>query len=225
MDAALSALRKISYFSEIDLALQQELAQQAQVLHVESGAMLLMEGQPSTAVYVVEAGWLKSSKTSPNGREHVLRFIGEGETFNELSVLIETTNAATITALEPSTLYLIRRSTVMALLDRNPRLARVMLPRLAHTVQSLLSIIEDLSLRSIEARLARYLVDQAADGDTLHRPKWATQAELANHLGTVPNVLNRSLRTLEQETLIKVERHQITILDLPGLVERAALDK
>lgn len=224
MNSALSALSKISYFSEIDEDLQTELAQHAQLITVESGEILLLEGDESKAVYVVESGWLKSSKSSLNGREHVLRFIGAGETFNEVNILVETTNPTTVTALERSALYAIQRDTILDLFDKHPKLARIIIQRLAGTVQVLLTMIEDLSLRSIEARLARYLVEQASSG-ILHRPKWATQAELANHLGTVPNVLNRSLKILEQDELIEIEREQIRILDLPGLVERASLDK
>jgi CRP-like cAMP-binding protein len=224
MNKALDALRKISYFSEIDEHLQQKLAQRARLISVDSGEMLLIEGDESKSVYVVESGWLKSSKTSPNGREHVLKFMGAGESFNELSVLSQTTNPTTVTALEPSQLYVIQRDTILDLLDDHPQLARIIIQRLASNLQFLLDMIEDLSLRSIDSRLARYLVEYASD-DMLHRPKWATQAELANHLGTVPNVLNRSLKNLEQEKLIKVERHQIIILDLEKLEERALLDK
>lgn len=221
---ALDALRKISYFAEIDQHLQQKLAQQARLITVDSGEILLMEGDDSESVYVIDSGWLKSSKTSPNGREHVLKFMGAGESFNELSVLSQTTNPTTVTALEKSQLYMIQRNTILDLLDENPQLARIIIQRLASNVQFLLDTIEDLSLRSIDSRLARYLVEYASE-DRLHRPKWATQAELANHLGTVPNVLNRSLKLLEQEGLIKVERHQIIILDLSGLTERTLLDK
>lgn len=225
MNNALNALRKIPYISAIGEPLQQELAQHAQLVTIEDGEILLIEGEESKAAYVVESGWLKSSRSSPNGREHVLRFIGEGETFNEMSVLTTySTSSTTITALERSVLYVIQRDTVLDLLDRYPQLTRVIIQKLAGTVQFLFTVIEDLSLRTIEARLARYLLDQAPD-DTVHRPKWATQAELANHLGTVPNVLHRSLKNLEQEGLIRVERQQIKLLDLPGLAKRASLDK
>jgi CRP/FNR family transcriptional regulator len=224
MTDALNALRKIPYISAIDEQLQRELAEHARLVTIEDGEILLLEGEESKAAYVVESGWLKSSRSSPNGREHVLRFIGAGETCNEMSVLTYSTNSTTITALERSTLYVIQRDTVLDLLERYPQLTRVIIQKLAGTVQFLFTVIEDLSLRSIDARLARYLLDQAPD-DTVYRPKWATQAELANHLGTVPNVLHRSLRNLEQEGLIKVERQQIKILDLRRLAERASLDK
>ena len=208
----------------MDEPFQAELAQYAQRVVVETGEILLIEGERSEAVYVVEAGWLKSSKSSLNGREHVLRFIGVGETFNEMSILTDSSNATTITALEPSVLYVIRREAVLNLLDRYPPLARLIIRKLADNIQFLLMVIEDISLRSIEARLARYLLEQSA-GDTLYRPKWATQAELANYLGTVPNVLHRTLKNLEKEGLISVERQQIKILDAQGLTQRASLDK
>jgi len=224
MNEALDALRKIAYFSEIDGQLQKELAQHAQRVSLEAGEILLIEGERSQTAYVVESGWLKSSKSSLNGREHVLQFIGAGETINETNVLADTTNATSITALEPSVLYAIRRDVILSVLNRYPQLAQIIIQKLADTVQFLFTVIEDISLRSIEARLARYLLDQAS-GDILYRPKWATQAELANHLGTVPNVLHRTLRNLEQEGLIKVERQQIKILDARGLVQRASLDK
>lgn len=224
MDDVLKALRRISYLAAMDEPFQAELAQYAQRVVVETGEILLIEGERSEAVYVVEAGWLKSSKSSLNGREHVLRFIGVGETFNEMSILTDSSNATTITALEPSVLYVIRREAVLNLLDRYPPLARLIIRKLADNIQFLLTVIEDISLRSIEARLARYLLEQSA-GDTLYRPKWATQAELANYLGTVPNVLHRTLKNLEKEGLISVERQQIKILDAQGLTQRASLDK
>ena len=79
----------------------------------------------------------------------------------------------------------------------------------------LLDLVEDLSLRTIEARLARTLLERATAG-TLHRHRWATQTEMAARLGTVPDVLSRALRKLADEGLVQVSRHQIQILDREG---------
>jgi Mn-dependent DtxR family transcriptional regulator len=68
----------------------------------------------------------------------------------------------------------------------------------------------------VEARLARLLLEQA-QGDSVQRRRWATQAEMAARLGTVPDVVNRALRKLSEAGLIHVERHQIQILDQEGL--------
>jgi CRP-like cAMP-binding protein len=83
--------------------------------------------------------------------------------------------------------------------------------------------IEDLTLRSVEARLARTLLKNAErDGGRLVIPRrsWTTFQEMAVRLGTVRDVLGRALHALEQEGLLRVEKHAIVILDLPGLVRR-----
>ena len=81
---------------------------------------------------------------------------------------------------------------------------------------TLVQMVEDLSLRSVEARLARLLLEQA-HGETVLRRQWATQREMASHLGTVTDVVNRTLRKMVDLGMIKVERHQIQILDPQGL--------
>jgi CRP/FNR family transcriptional regulator len=82
--------------------------------------------------------------------------------------------------------------------------------------------VADLSLHTVEVRLARLLLETGADG-TLERQAWLTQAELAARLGTVPDVLSRALRILAEAGLIRFDRRQITILDRPGLHQRAQL--
>jgi DNA-binding transcriptional regulator YhcF (GntR family) len=46
---------------------------------------------------------------------------------------------------------------------------------------------------------------------------------MAARLGTVPDVMNRALRSLSEEGLIQIERRQIHILDREGLQARAKL--
>ncbi len=105
-------------------------------------------------------------------------------------------------------------------LDRYPLAAdHSTLRPLLHTI----SLIEDLSLRPVVSRLAKLLLMQLADDQqvVLPRQRWATQAEIAARLGTVPDVVNRALRSLAEEGLIRVTRHQIIILDRAGLAAKA----
>ncbi|CAG0997253.1 partial CRP-like cAMP-activated global transcriptional regulator, partial [Anaerolineae bacterium] len=165
-------------------------------------------------------GWLKSVKMSPKGREQILRLVGAGEAFNEIGVLLGSSNLVTVVALERSVVWVIRCEMFLQLLDEYPPLARIITQNLAKRVLNLLSLVEDLSLRPVEARLARLLLEQSAN--KVQRPRWATQAEMASRLGTVPDVLNRALRSLVEQELIAVERHQIKILDRKGLVAKSA---
>ena len=65
------------------------------------------------------------------------------------------------------------------------------------------------------------MILEEAEGDTLFRPTWYTQNELAARLGTVADVIQRALSRLEEDKLIQVERQQIQILDRDGLESKA----
>ena len=76
-------------------------------------------------------------------------------------------------------------------------------------------LTHDLSLVSVRGRLARLLLSRAqAEDQTLLR--W-TQGEIAADIGTVREVVNRTLRAFAREGLIEIQRQRITILDLAGL--------
>ncbi len=213
-------LKKVSYFSALDEAALHLVSQETIRRVYGPEQVVLIEGEPCIGLHIIESGWVKAMKIGYDGREQVLQTLGPGETFNAMSVFTGAPNQATVTALEESTLWLVTRQAMLRLLDENPHLATLIVQDLAGRVQHLIRLVEDLSLRSVEARLARLLLERA-DGEALKRRRWATQAEMAARLGTVPDVLNRALRKLGEEGLIQVARHQIQILDREGLETKA----
>ena len=217
---ALQIISTAPYFSGLNQSLQAEIAGQARRRAYDSGETVFWEGDACEGLYLVEAGWLKAVKSSVAGREQVLNFLGPGEMCNALGVFTGAPNPATVVALEPTTLWLIDQTTMLRLLDDHPQLARMVIADLAERLLHMLSLVEDISLRTVEARLARLLLEQAAD-ETINRKPWATQAEMAARLGTVPDTLNRALGKLAEVGLIEVARHQIRILDAPGLEKKA----
>ena len=215
-------LSAVASFAGLDVATQEAISRAAIRREYAAGQVVFLEGEPCAGLYVVQNGWLKSVKTSPSGREQVMRFVGPGEVFNEIGVLVGDANLVTVIALEPASVWIIHRDTLLRLMDEQPRLARIITQNLARRVQHLIGLVEDLSLRTVESRLARLLLEQSS-ADVLARRRWATQAEMAARLGTVPDVLNRALRSLSEEGLIQIERHQIQILDRKGLDDKVML--
>jgi CRP/FNR family transcriptional regulator len=222
----IETLTKVPYFSDLNSDILTAIAQVAERLRYDRDQIVFIEGDPGVGLYVVEGGWFKIVKMSLDGREQVIHFLGTGEAFNAMSVFTEAPNPATVIALESSSALLVRREAMVRLLDAHPRLARVMIQKLAARVQHLITLVEDLSLRTVEARMARMLLagDHQGEGQTVSRRRWATQNEMAARLGTVPDVVSRTLRKLASEGLIEVARHQIKILDVKGLERVARLE-
>lgn len=120
-------------------------------------------------------------------------------------------------------MWQLHRSVLQPLLTAHSDLLLQVMANMADRIAYLAGMVADLSLHTVEvrlARLARLLLDAATDGMWV-RQSWLTQPELAARLGTVPDVLNRALRILADAGLIRVERKQITILDRAGLTVRA----
>lgn len=216
----INLLKAVSYFSSMDGAALKLVAQSAIRRVYDAGQVILLEGEPCVGLYIVESGWLKAVKIGLDGREQVLQTLGPGEVFNAVSVFTDAPNQATVTALETSRVWIIQREVLLSMIDQHPTLARQVVKDLAGRVMHLVRMVEDLSLRSVEARLARLLLEQA-EGKTVQRQRWATQAEIAARLGTVPDMVNRALRKLAEAGMIHVERHQIQILDKEGLSDIA----
>lgn len=209
-------LKAVSYFAKLDDVTLASMERAAIHRVYDAEQVILIEGEPCVGLYIVESGWLKAVKIGLDGREQVLQTLKPGDVFNGISVFTDAPNQATVAALETSAVWMVRREVLLKLLEQHPSLARQVIQELAGKVQYLIRLVEDLSLRSVEARLARLLLEQA-EGDSVERRRWATQAEMASRLGTVPDVVNRALRKLSDGGLIHVERHQIQIFDKEGL--------
>lgn len=219
---SLDTLRKFSLFQEFMTA---DLLEIQKLLHykaVEKDEILLLEGDFSNQLIFVEKGWFKSEKTSKEGRQQTLRFIGPMEVINEYSVFSNEPNEATIIAMEKAEIFYLIKSDVETLLNRSSSFSRAVILNLAKRIQILLNHVENLSLYSVEQRLARYLLEEAKDGIVSRQP-WKTQAEIAAHLGTVVDVVNRGLQKFERQGLISMNRKQFKILDQEGL--RAITEK
>ncbi len=219
-----TTLQTIPYFEHLAPDLLARLAGMAIWQEYAPGALVFLEGDESSSLYIVHTGWLKVVKYAADGREQILRFIGPGEVFNEAGAFIRRPNPATAIALETAGIWLLHRETVRPLLAANPEVMLQVVENMAERIAYLAGLVAELSLHSVETRLARLLLT-GATGDVVPRQRWTTQAELAARLGTVPDVLSRALRSLADAGLIRVERQQITILDRAQLVARADLDE
>jgi CRP-like cAMP-binding protein len=218
--ALVEQLSAIPFFSGLHETIIRELAQGAFWRDYESGEVVFLEGDRPYGLHYLQHGWLKISKTSPQGREQILQFLEPGTTFNAVGLFANQPNPATAIALEPAGVWILRRDAVMALLSRRPELAQHVVERMAARILELVDMVGDLSFRTVSQRLARLLLADAS-GDTLHRPGWYTQAEIAARLGTVPDVIQRALGSLAAGGAIAVERDAIVIHDRDAL-ERLA---
>ncbi len=210
-------LRSIPYFASLDEDTLVFIVAHAVRRTYSPDEVIFLEGDPCAGLFVVQSGHVKIFTASPEGREQILTIIGPRDSFNDVAVFDGGTNPASAQAMEAVELFVIERSTMLNLFDRYPRLAQAVVAVLAGRARMLVSMVEDLSLRSVTERLAKLLLDQALQGSDAIP---LTRQQMAARLGTIREMVSRALHQLEDEGLVRREGHQIIIADRDALERR-----
>jgi len=217
-------LERIPHFKGLPHETQQALAESAIRRQFRGGQVIYVEGEPAESIYILELGWVKATRMTLDGREQAMMFLRPVELFGDIAVLTGVPYPGTVTALEDVAVWVIPAYTVLDLIQRQPAFALFIIRHLGERVLHYINLVEDLSLRSIESRLAHTLLQYAElrEGQLIvPRRGWTTFDQMAVRLGTVRDVLSRTLKTLEMENLLRVEKQSIVLLDPKGLAERA----
>jgi len=217
MVSKLELLKSSPYFSGLGSDELEAIDRLVFEKNYDQGAMIALEGEMAEALYFVASGAVRIFKTSTDGKEQTLAIVRHEETFNEVPVFDENANPASAQAMTPVTLYGISRNDAGNILRSYPSIAINVIKVMADRLRHLVSLVEDLSFRHVIGRVARILLEYAADGASAG-PR-LTQRDMAAMAGTAREVVSRSLKTLEEKGIIKIDRHRIVIKDEEALKE------
>lgn len=169
----------------------------------DAGHMLFREGRPATAVFVVLEGHVEVSR-SANGRMYVLHHERAGGTLGEVPVFSGTPYLANATARLACTCLTVSAASIRRLVAIDPHLASWVIDRLGARIVELVKRLESASALSTTQRIARYLYSRSERTSGRFR-LGMSQEEVARELGTVREVVSRTLSRLSDERVI--ERH------------------
>lgn len=218
MTAQVEILSQLPFFRSLDAETLQHIAPRVREQVVQAGQVVAVEGVPSQAVYFPIRGLLRTWRMSPDGREQVLAYIGPGGSFNLVSALDGGANLATMDALSEATVYAIGCGDFQRILAEHEEVAMAVSQYLAGEVRRLSDLVESLALHTVRARMARFLLERAEG--TVPRRRW-TQEEIAAQIGTVREMVGRTLRTFTEEGWIGRQRGRIVIADRDELEREA----
>jgi CRP/FNR family transcriptional regulator len=237
MAITVQTLYQLPFFSRLGDDALLEIAPYIHERTFSPGQVILLEGEPCQAVYFVVQGVVRTRRLSPEGREHVLAYLGPGEPFKLVPALDGRPNLTTVDAVTDARLYTIPCEHFRRIMRDHSGMALAVLERLAAEVRRLSDMVEDLALHTVRTRLARFLLahastelgevasaelGEAADGR--QPPKRWTQEEIAAHIGTVRDVVGRVLRSFAEEGLIRRERGRLVVVDRAGLEREAMMN-
>jgi len=113
------------------------------------------------------------------------------------------------------------------LIERNPQLSINMIVSLSHFLRKFASLIEELSLKEVSSRIAKYLIDLSMKlSKEAKNPREVeldlSKTQLASKLGTISETLSRTLSKMKAKGMIDVKKNKILILNRKMLEELAS---
>jgi CRP/FNR family transcriptional regulator len=183
---------------------------------------LYSQGQTADALYFLEDGLIKLTRTNENTNRVILAILGPGELLGD-EALGQSTGVFQCDAevLTTASLWRIPRDLLTNTIATDADFASAVLDRLLQHKLTLARKVELLCLHDVEYRILYYLTELSS----LVKPSELdggyqlplTQAELADLIGATRETTSTTLYQLERRGLVKLSRRLLTIPSVPGL--------
>ncbi len=214
----LELLRDVSVLADLQASDLRALADATDVRKAARGTAVFSEGQPAEGLFIVRTGEVKVMKGGRDGREQILYIAKPGRPIVEGIRFDGRSYAASAIAMRTATALLVPNEAILQIGERRPVVLKAMLDLRARRSDRILTLVSDLSLRTVPARLASFLcalvaarVARGEEGTTLVRD--LTTETVAGRLGTVREEISRGLAYLEREGALRVNPDVIEVVD------------
>lgn len=205
----IKVLRGNQYFDDLPEAMLQEISAYMHLREYQRGDVLFWEGDPCDGLYIVKQGSAKIFLLSPQGRQYIVRILLERDTFSEVPAFDGAPNPVNVEALENCLVWVIDSEMLRGLVILHPQFAQKVLGNFGKMLRGMVHKVSEMAFYQVTHRLARLIAEMSEEKSV---PHW-TQEQLAARLGTVREVVARSLKELERSGAIKIEDRRIQIVD------------
>lgn len=215
-------IKAIPHLAGIPDSEAQRLTRSIEVRTFGAREIIISDGDPCSGFFVLRSGRARIYRTGLDGREQILRLLAPSDTFGEVPVFDGGANPANVEAMDASEVLFISTSVFMDVIARHPDVAFALLRHFARRLRSFTELVEQISLQTVQNRLARYLYFTAREegvetAEGVVVPRSITQQDLAALVGSVREVVSRTLKVMEDDGLVEVRRREFLVPDLNAL--------
>ncbi len=191
------------------------------------GTPIFRQGSEGDELHLIVTGQVRIYTNSELGQELSVRIFAGGDFFGELALLDGRPRSATAEAMRTTTTLTLHRVVFLQAIEAFPGIAITVLEELSNRLRATNTYIEHLATNSAAQRVVRTLLDLADQHGIVERDATRinlhlTQNDLASLVGTTRETVNRVLSGLREQGLVRIERAQLSVINLPAL-ERTVL--
>ena len=211
------------FLRTLPVAVTDALAARARAKRFGDGEVIFRRGDPGEGLFGVRSGRVQVIGRDREGREHVLTVLAPGEWFGELSLFDGLPRTHDNVAIGETELDFVPSHEFQALLRDNPEFWPSFAELLSHRVRMLFGLIEDSVMRDLPTRLAKRILELAADHGAESQAGHVTidvhlpQEDLAAMVGATREAVGRHLKRFEREGWIELAYGRLVVLSREGL--------
>lgn len=202
--------------AELPASLRDDVVAAAAVHDFRDGSTIFSERQACGGLPLVLHGDVKVFKRSDAGREIVLYRVGPGETcILTSSCLIGGADYSADGVAEGALrLAMLPPAMFQRMIAESPSFRSFLFAMLSNRLTDLMERVERLAFHRLDRRLAEFLVERADAG---FRSIAMTHQQIADEIGSVREMVTRTLGQLAEQGLVELSRAGVRIADAEGL--------
>lgn len=216
-------LRRAPLLSRLEAEQLQRVVRHAARVKLTADQLLFSQGDAANRFYLLLAGRMRLFRLSPEGAEKVIEIVNPGQTFAEALMFLNAPRyPVCASALVDSELIAIDALDFAGMLRDSVESCFLMLGVLSQRLRGLIGEIDDLTLHTATSRVARYLASRLPPGERSLELD-VRKGVLASRLSVQPETFSRVIKSLTDQGVIRMQGHQVEVLDPETLMRIAEL--
>lgn len=222
----LTRLASIPIFADLDADALETLAGMVQYRKYPKGAFILGQNEVGTVMFLLVAGRVKVTLTSPEGKELVLNYLEAPAHFGEMAIVDGHPRSSDVIAVTDVELFVLDGKDLAAAIRLEPKLALSLIATLSRRLRHAISRLEDMAFHDATHRVMRVILNVATaalDSSGTAVVQGMTHYDIATLAGTSRETASRVISMLAKEGVVTTKGRRIYV-DLDALVMRLAQD-
>ncbi len=210
---SLDWLKQFPALQDLEPDAREVLAKYSRIVEAPIGTLGYSEGMPCNAYVMRLSGQSRVYKMSSSGREILLYRVGGGETcvITTTCILGNSDYPASTIVEQAIRDVIVPKAAFNQLMIDSPVFRRFVMENYGALISDLIVLLDEVAFQSLDARLAKLLLDVGSD--TITR----THQQMADELGTAREVVSRQLKRFEQKGWLTLGRGEVSLLNRAAL--------
>jgi CRP/FNR family transcriptional regulator, polysaccharide utilization system transcription regulator len=208
------------FFGESDTETLTYLKDGQEVYTFKKGEVLFEEGTPSTGLFCILRGNIKLCKGYNSPKERIINLLKPGELMGVHSVIVERNFTKTAIALEDVKVCHLPKEILFTVIEMKPAVVVDLLRHVEKGISEIQGRATQILQLPTEERMIGFLLmlhQKFQEGSNGSISISLSPKDFANLLHTTRATVYRLFKKLEEAKLIQVNKHDVTLLNIPKM--------